>query len=244
MKNNDKLKIYKKGYDYSYTIGTYPTIELLKARPHSVRELIIHSKLEDLSVIESMCDNKISITYNDKVFSRLGVNDKCLVLGVFQKYGMQLNKSRPHIVLVNPSDKGNIGTIIRTVLGFGYRDIAIITPAADIWDPKTIRASMGAFFKMNITCFNNFHDYKMAYNIHQLFPFMLGGKRSLSYESCPESSLFSLIFGNEATGLSDNFLSVGEVIKIPQTNDVDSLNLAVASAIAAYTFAQKNLLID
>lgn len=245
MTSNRKWKIYKKDYDYSYTMGIYPTIELLKSRPCVVREVVIHSKLEDLSVIKAICEkNNIPIIHNDKVFQRLGANDNSFVLGIFEKYNMNVNKNQPHIVLVNPSNMGNIGTITRTVLGFGYKDLAIITPAADIWNPKTIRASMGSFFKMNIECFCSFDEYKTQYSKHRLFPFMLHGNLKLTYDNCPKYPLFSLIFGNEATGLDDSFLSVGEPIKIPQTNDVDSLNLAVASAIGAYTFAVKNALIE
>ncbi len=242
MTNNDKLKIYKKEYNYSYTIGMYPTIELLKNKSNIVKEIYIHSKYEDFSVIKNLC-NDIPIIFNDKIFERIGVNDNSFVLGVFYKYSMVLNINKPHIVLVNPSDMGNVGTIIRTILGLGYKDLAIITPTADIWNPKTIRASMGALFKLNIEYYQSFNDYKKRFINHQLFPFMLGGKEKLCFENCPETKLFSLIFGNEATGLDNSFLSVGTVTQIPQMNEVDSLNLAVATAIGAYTFALKNKLV-
>lgn len=55
-----------------------------------------------------------------------------------------------HVVLVNPSNAGNLGTIIRSCIGFGVEDIAIILPAVDLFDPKTIRASMGAKAKIRI----------------------------------------------------------------------------------------------
>lgn len=242
MTTGIKIKAYKKEFDYSYTIGAYPTIELLKNKLHMVRELIVHSKFADISTVHAASDH-IEITYNDKIFERVGVNDNSFILGVFSKYDMQLNADRPHIVLVNPSDMGNLGTIIRTVLGLGYKDIAIITPAADIWNPKTVRASMGAIFKMNIAFFRSFNAYKSQFLEHRLFPFMLGGDRKLTPETCPSISLFSLIFGNEATGLDAQFLSVGEAFQIPQTSEVDSLNLAVATAVGAYTFALKNQLL-
>jgi TrmH family RNA methyltransferase len=72
---------------------------------------------------------------------------------------------------------------------------------------------------------------------------MLGAEYLLNYENCPEADLFSLIFGNEAGGLEKSFLKVGQAIQIPQTAEVDSLNLAVAAAIGVYTFALKNKLI-
>lgn len=47
-----------------------------------------------------------------------------------------------HVVLHNPSDVGNVGTILRSALGFGFRDVAIIRPGVDPFDPRVLRASM------------------------------------------------------------------------------------------------------
>ena len=243
INNIVKLKIYKKEYAYSYTIGAYPTIELLKYKPETVREVYLHSKYEDCSMIEKLCKNH-PIIRDNKVFERIGANDNSFVLGVFQKYEMKLNTNKPHIVLVNPDDMGNLGTIIRSIIVLGYKDLAIITPAADIYNPKTIRASMGALFKLNFQHFASFNNYKTIFTKHKFFPFMLVAKKMLNYENCPRVELFSLIFGNEARGLEKSFLSVGQAIQIPQTSEVDSLNLAIATAIGVYTFALKNKLID
>ncbi|MDD4773835.1 MAG: TrmH family RNA methyltransferase [Eubacteriales bacterium] len=237
-----KLKIYKKGCGYSYTIGASPTIELLRHMPGVVKEIYIHSKFDNPAVVVNLC-RWVPVLRDDRTFLRVGVNDNSYVLGVFEQYDMRLDPRRPHIVLVNPSDMGNLGTIIRTVLGFGYYNLAIITPAADMWNPKTVRASMGAFFKLNISCYDGFDRYRASFPDHRLFPFMLNGAARLSFEDCPETGLFSLIFGNESSGLDDSFLGVGQPVFIPQTDLVDSLNLAAAVSVGAYTFSLKNKLI-
>ena len=61
-----------------------------------------------------------------------------------------------------PSDMGNLGTIIRTAVGFGCTDIGIISPAVDAYNPKVIRGSMGSFFKVNLQYFDSFEEYKEA----------------------------------------------------------------------------------
>jgi len=61
---------------------------------------------------------------------------------------MELEKEENHIVLVEPRNMGNVGTIIRTMLGFGYRNLVMIGPAVDIFDPMVIRSTMGALFKL------------------------------------------------------------------------------------------------
>lgn len=60
---------------------------------------------------------------------------------------MELNNAN-HVVLVNPGILGNMGTIIRTMLGFNYTNLAIIRPG-DVFDPRVVRASMGALFNIN-----------------------------------------------------------------------------------------------
>lgn len=100
---------------------------------------------------------------------------------------------------------GNLGTIIRTAVGMGIYDIGLVTPCADIYNPKTIRSSMGAFFKLRHQHFTSFEEYRNQYQNHDVFTFMLNGSNTLEIQNCPKTQLFSLVFGNEATGLDDSF---------------------------------------
>jgi TrmH family RNA methyltransferase len=139
---------------------------------------------------------------------------------------------------VNPGDMGNLGTIIRTMAGFGVRSLAIITPAADLFDPKTIRASMGAVFRINASLFNSFEAYREMFPDHACFPFMTDGETMLEPEASERLSAYpyTLIFGNEAAGLDTRFKDCGIAVKIPQTGLVDSLNLSVCAGIGLYCF--------
>lgn len=69
---------------------------------------------------------------------------------------------------------------------------------------------------------------------------MLNAEKTLTVADCPKAKLFSLVFGNEATGLDDSFLDYGTSIIIPQSDEVDSLNVTVAAGIAMFCFTQKN----
>lgn len=235
----EAIKSYKKDFDYSYTLGAFPTVELIKNKPQKVRNVYLHSHYKGDCDIEALCKtNNIQVVYDDKVFNRISQKENCFVAGVVKKYACELEHNKNHVVLVNPSDMGNMGTIIRTMLGFGIKDLAIIAPCADIFNPKTLRASMGAVFKIRFRVFNSFEEYQKEYGNHDFFPFMLDGDRSLTIENCPHSDLYSLIFGNEASGLPDSFKNVGQSIFIPQSQDVDSLNLTIAAGIGIYTFTR------
>ena len=238
----NKIKAYKKKFDYSYTSGVYATIELIKIRPEIVDAVYIHTAYRDNDELTALCEARsIPCVYSDKAFSIVNQKENSYVLGVFHKYTSVLASDQPHIILVNPSDMGNLGTIIRTIAGLGIKNVGVIEPAADIWNPKTIRASMGALFHIRHESFNSFKAYSGQYPDHRIFPFMLGG--TVLAEDYPPCRQFSLVFGNEATGLDECFMHVGQSVKIPQSSCVDSFNLAVAVGIGAYVFARKNRLV-
>lgn len=232
-----QIKPYKKEADYSYTLGAFPTYELIKARPEVVRKVVAHSTFTDIDHLKELCDKaKIPLEFNDKLLAKISDKENCYVTGIFDKYTEELRESKPHIVLVNPGNMGNMGTILRTAAGFGIYDIAIILPGADIFNPKTVRSSMGALFRLKHRQFATFDDYRRQFPGHEIFTFMLNGERTLNLSDSPKPELYSLVFGNEATGLDDSFLKVGTSIFIPQSQDVDSLNLTIAVGIGAYVF--------
>jgi TrmH family RNA methyltransferase len=234
------IKPYKKSFDYSYTLGAFPTIELIKGHAEIVKAVYLHSSFTDREAILQLCkENQITVLENDKLFHKISDKENCFVIGVFSKYEDHLNPDKPHIVLVNPSNMGNLGTIIRTAVGMGIYDIALITPCADLFHPKTIRSSMGAVFKLRHQHFASFHEYRKNNMKHDVYTFMLNGSKTLEIQNCPKSQLFSLVFGNEATGLDDSFLEVGTSILIPQSPDVDSLNITIAVGIASFLFTHQ-----
>ncbi len=235
-----KLKSYKKESEYSYTFGAFPTIELLSHRPEVVRKVLINSKFDEGIMRENIYNickrNNIEILMDDKLFNKLSPKENCYVIGVFDKFSSCLEKDKPHIVLVNPNNQGNLGTIIRTIVGFGINNLAIIRPGVDIFDPKVLRSSMGAFFSLNFSYYESFTDYMKSYSNHKIYTFMLKGKPVLESLKADESTPFSLVFGNEASGLSEDFSNYGTSIRIPHLNTIDSLNLPLAVGIATYKF--------
>ena len=229
------LRKYNKKSDVSYSIGVFPTIELLKNRGGDTLKVVLDPKgnrNRGVEEIKSLC-KKLNVRVEDskKSVEFLSKSGNTYAIGVFRKYNSVLKQNSNHLVLDNPSDMGNLGTICRTMLAFGFRDLAIIKPGVDIFDPKVIRASMGAVYKINFRYFESFNEYKEGFK-RNYYPFMLSGDVLLS------KSVFkipySLIFGNEGSGLDDSFKSIGNSVKIFQTEDVDSLNLAISVGIGLH----------
>ncbi len=235
-----EIKAYKKDAEYSYTLGAFPTIELLKTRPEEVLEVYVHSTFKDVKTIEELTrPYGIPVLHQDKIINKLSDKENCFVIGIVKKYQDILQADKSHVVLVNPGNMGNMGTIIRTAIGFGIKNLAIISPGVDVFHPKTIRASMGALFRINCQYFKSFEEYEAAYPEHEKFCFMLNARRQLTIQNCPKPELFSLVFGNEATGLDDSYLEKGTSIIIPQSDEVDSLNITIAAGVGMYLFTQR-----
>lgn len=177
----------------------------------------------------------IPIDVHDATINKLSPKSNCYAIGVFKTFYEPLQKGN-HIVLVNPMDMGNMGTIMRTMLGFGYQDLAIIRPAVDIFNPHVVRSSMGALFSLRIHYYESIDEYLKEFGDHQCYPFMLKGAKNI-HQVKPVTP-HSLIFGNESSGLDDIYMTYGQSVFIPHTNAIDSLNLAQSVGIGLFHFSQ------
>lgn len=231
-----KLKKYQRDFQHSYCLGVYPTLELVAHQPQAVLGILLHSKgakNQGVEKLRRLGENlQIQIQENDRLVEKLSQRGNTYAVGIFHKYIGHISHDENQLVLVNPSSMGNLGTITRTMLGFGYRDLAVIEPAVDFFHPKVVRASMGAIFQIRIQAFASFPDYWGSQANHNLYPLMTDGKIAL-----PEAILaepYALVFGDEASGLGAEYHQYGTSLRIPQAQEVDSLNLALAVGITLY----------
>jgi len=235
-----KLEAYDKKLDYSYCLGIFPCHALLVARPEAAMRLLLHPAgigNEGVEKLRARCAALgIREEVAERVLKRESKKDNCFAAIVFKKYDCTLDANAAHAVFCQISDGGNLGTASRAALGFGYKNLAVIRPCVDVFDPHVLRASMGAFFRLNTHVFNSFDEYLALYKGREMYPFMLDGAIPLNDAVKKASPVHTLIFGNEAAGLPSVFQTYGQSVKIPQSDEIDSLNLAVAASIAMYTF--------
>ena len=239
-----RLESYDKSLDYSYAPGIFPATECLKNAPERCLRLLLSSaseKSEGAQHLRAQAEALgVRTEIADRALERISKKENCFAAMVYRKAEGVFDADSPHIVLHHPSDSGNMGTILRTALGFGLRNVAVIRPAVDSDDPRVTRASMGAAFSLGVRHFDSFEAYREEFPDRQLFPFMLTGAVPLQEAVARVAGPFSLIFGNEASGLSDAFAQLGVSTLIPHSGKIDSLNLAIAAGIGMYAFTQKN----
>ena len=237
-----KLEPYSRKLDYSYQLGVFPALMLLEARPDCAQRLLLDPRgLENEGVVklrQRCAELGVREEFAEKVLRRESKKDNCFAGLVFKKYDCDLDPALCHAVLCQISDAGNAGTAMRSLLGFGIRDVAVVRPCVDVFDPHVLRASMGAFFKLRVKTYDSFDDYRADYPDRPLYPFMLDGARPLDDVAREARPPFSLVFGNEQTGLPPIFASLGQSVLIPQSDEIDSLNLAVAVSVGAYAFTR------
>lgn len=246
-----KLQKYKRDSELTYALGATLVEELLETHPDAIIRVFLRptdKHGDNLNkILAELKDRNIEIIESTKAFNILGAKDNCLLIAEFKKeclYEPQSDVLRAlgqkSIILVNPSDSGNLGTIMRSAAAFGFKEITVITPAVDPYDPKVIRASMGAIFHLLVNLADEPFIHPDESNLFFAFILDKNAKSldSIDPTSCRHKEL-TLIFGNEAAGLPKDFCSKygATPVYIKQSEYVDSLNLGVAASIAMHHFA-------
>ncbi len=235
-----RLLRYRRESPISYAEGVFSTLELLAVRPEAVERILLSSRAdpnEGVAKIRAACTARgIEVAVDDRAIERLSPRGSHLALAAFRKYETQLDPGADHVVLVEPADMGNLGTIARTMVGFGFRNLALVRPAADAFDPKVVRASMGALFRLSFAYFDTFADYARAFP-RPAYAFMTDGRAPLAETRF--ASPCALVFGNESHGLAEDFHETAVSVAIVQAQDVDSLSLPTAVAVALYVAAAR-----
>ncbi len=137
------------------------------------------------------------------------------------------------LLLESVRDPGNLGTVIRSAAAFGTDRLVISSDCADIYNPKTVRASMGTLFEMKVTSVD---DLAGAIGIlrqcgRRVFAAALDrGAVALDRMKLSAGDCFAV--GNEGHGLSRGVLDACDAkVFIPISEGAESLNAAIAASI-------------
>lgn len=146
------------------------------------------------------------------------------VLGIYRRDDLPRGTRPLALALWRVSDPGNVGTLIRTADAFDA-SVALSPGSADPTSPKAIRASAGAIFRVPTAPFEDAGRPRVALVAH--------GGPPLSELDFGEEVTF--VLGAEREGLPDDVVRAADAVAtIPQSDSAESLNVAVAGAIALY----------
>lgn len=143
-----------------------------------------------------------------------------------------LVKQGPVLVLDGVQDPGNTGTILRTALGLGASGVVILPGTVEVTNPKVMRGSMGAVFRLPWVelAAAEFLKWAGEHAVTLLIAEMDGEPITGLRVSHP----VALVLGNEGAGLSPLIRNAGRAVSIPLAPETESLNVAVAAGILLY----------
>ncbi len=152
-----------------------------------------------------------------------------------------VNAENPHImVLDNLQDPGNLGTIFRTAEAAGVNGLILSKDCVDIYNPKTIRSTMGAIYRMPFVYVEDILETigEMKQKGIRVYAAHLDGKNSYDKEDYSTGTAF--LIGNEGNGLRDEVAAQADTwVQIPMAGQVESLNAAIAAAVLMFEVSRQ-----
>lgn len=185
---------------------------------------------------------------SDEVFARMSDTQSPQgVLAVLKQPGYTLEqildggKKAPLLLLLEHlQDPGNLGTILRSAEGAGVSGVILSADSVDLFNPKVVRSTMGAIFRLPFFYAENFSQTicEIKKKGIRIFAADLEGSRDYDLEDYTAPSAF--LIGNESSGLSEEAKALADRrIFIPMEGKLESLNAAVSAAVLVYEGARQ-----
>lgn len=204
-------------------------------------ESFLHNNIEIIKKRHTQLDTSLFEEVSDSVFVHM--SDTKTPQGIMAVVAMNdwkmdtiISANKPLLICIqNLQDPGNLGTIMRMAEGAGVSGIIASANTVDIYNPKTIRSTMGSIYRVPFVYTDDFIGTieLMKEKGIGVYAAHLEGTKSYTMPDYRQSTAF--LVGNEANGLSaDAAHAASEYIKIPMKGEVESLNAAVACTVLAY----------
>ena len=230
-------KKYRKEYRKFLIEGTKSVIEVLQS-DYVVEKIYATWQWKDkhpdfsfdIQVVSPKdCERISSLTTSPEIFALVQIKQDVI---------FEANRYKKLLLLDGIKDTGNLGTIIRTADWFGIQGIVCSEDTVELYNPKTIQASMGSFTRVNLF-YRDLETFMLENKQNYTFfgTFMEG--ESIRNTAFDEYS--AVVLGSESTGISENLtMMINKKINIPRAgeffseNKAESLNVSLATAIVCY----------
>ena len=150
------------------------------------------------------------------------------------------DKKHIWLMLDDIRDPGNLGTIMRTAEGAGLSAVIMGKGTADLFNPKTVRSTMGSIFRMPFIYVDDITEIikQIKDNGYSVYGTAMAG--SIAYDKADYTKGAGIVIGNEANGIQERVLEcITGSIHIPMAGKLESLNAAIAAAVVMYEAARQ-----
>ena len=201
-----------------------------------IKEAYIENRLEEVYILENeelSFNVECPVYYvTEKVMEKIKSINTSKYIGICSKKDSNEYIGKRYLMLDKISDPGNLGTIIRSAVAFNIDTLILSDDSCDVYNDKTIRATEGALFRLNIIRENL---EEVLTNLEKLNINIYGTDVTNGDTiDTVDKNNFCIIIGNEGRGISDKVKKrITKNIHL-KTNNVESLNVAVATSIILY----------
>lgn len=144
------------------------------------------------------------------------------------------------VLLEDIQDPGNLGTIFRAGEGAGVTGILMSSNSVDIYNPKTIRSTMGSIYRMPFLYTEQLTEVIGKLREKKITVYAAHLRGAVIYDTCDYLRGAAFLIGNEANGLREETADTADVsVKIPMAGKVESLNAAVAASVLLFEAARQ-----
>lgn len=183
------------------------------------------------------------IYVTEKIFKYLSeVQSPQGILAIIEKNNQNIEIDYTQDIIValdNVQDPGNLGTILRTVDSIGLTQILVSKGTADGYNPKVVRSTMGAIFRVKIIECENLKQTLKEIKKHK-FKVVVSSLQTKNTIYDIDYNKKVIIIGNEANGVEKEIQEFAdEKIKIPMLGKTESLNASVATGIILYEYVRQ-----
>jgi len=137
------------------------------------------------------------------------------------------------LMLEKVQDPGNLGTLLRSALAFGFETI-VLDRCVDVYNDKVLRSTQGAIFSVNIIE-QSILDFMEKQPMYHVYGTSLQGE---PMSTMKQKDNIALILGNEGSGITTRVLNLTDQNITIKTQNVESLNVAVAGSILMHSLAE------
>ena len=139
------------------------------------------------------------------------------------------------LILESVQDPGNLGTMLRTGEGAGITGVIMNKTTVDLFNPKTIRSTMGSIYRMPFYVTEDLPGTLETLKKQGVALYAAHLKGQRSYDEEDYTGACGFLIGNEGNGLSDEIANQADIyIKIPMEGQVESLNAAISATLLMY----------
>ena len=160
----------------------------------------------------------------------------CLVKKPEYTLEQLLCKEKTHLLILESiQDPGNLGTMLRTGEGAGITGVIMNQTTVDLFNPKTIRSTMGSIYRMPFFVTKDLAETVKELKKEGVKTYAAHLKGELQYDEPDYTDATAFMIGNEGNGLSDEIANMADTyIKIPMCGQVESLNAAISASLLMY----------